>query len=112
MTTHQLSRPSGRARAWVAAALATALVGAGAVAVATSASAAPVNLSQGKIATASSSESPDSTPPYAVDGDNGTRWASQFADNQFLQVDLGAHGDPLERRAALGGRLRQERSRS
>ncbi|WP_028045326.1 DUF1996 domain-containing protein [Cellulomonas sp. URHE0023] len=89
MTTHQLSRPSGRARAWVAAALATALVGAGAVAIATSASAAPVNLSQGKVVSASSVEGADVNASKAVDGNNGTRWASQFADNQWIQVDLG-----------------------
>ena len=90
MTTHQITRPTGRARAWVAAALAAALVSAGAIAVATSANAAPANLSQGKIATASSVEGADVNASKSVDGNNGTRWASQFADNQYLQVDLGA----------------------
>lgn len=90
MTTHQLTRPSGRARAWVAAALATALVGAGAVAVATSASAAPVNLSQGKIVSASSVEGADVNASKAVDGNTTTRWSSQFSDSQWIQVDLGA----------------------
>ena len=90
MTTYPLARPTGRARAWVAAALAAALVSVGAVAVATRADAAPVNISQGKIATASSVEGADVNASKSVDGNNGTRWASQFADNQYLQVDLGA----------------------
>ncbi|MFE9251323.1 discoidin domain-containing protein [Streptomyces sp. NPDC007088] len=51
--------------------------------------AAPVLVSQGKPATASSSEGPFG-PSAAVDGDNGTRWSSEFTDNQWLQVDLGS----------------------
>lgn len=54
------------------------------------AQAAPVLLSQGKPATASSIEGAGTPASAAVDGDNGTRWSSQFADPQWIQVDLGA----------------------
>jgi len=47
-------------------------------------------LSQGKTATASSSENTSFTAPMAVDGNTGTRWSSTFSDPQWLQVDLGA----------------------
>ncbi|WP_328914516.1 MULTISPECIES: galactose-binding domain-containing protein [unclassified Streptomyces] len=47
-------------------------------------------LSQGKTATASSSENDSFTAPNAVDGNTGTRWSSGFSDPQWLQVDLGA----------------------
>jgi len=47
-------------------------------------------LSQGRQATASSSENSSFTAPNAVDGNTGTRWSSAFADPQWLQVDLGA----------------------
>jgi hypothetical protein len=46
-------------------------------------------LSQGKPATASSSEGASTPASAAVDGDAGTRWSSTFADPQWLQVDLG-----------------------
>ncbi|NUU16611.1 discoidin domain-containing protein [Cellulomonas humilata] len=79
-----------RARAWVAAVLAAGVVAVGALTAATAANAAPVNLSQGKTATASSTENADYTPArYAVDGNAGTRWASLPADPQTLSVDLG-----------------------
>ncbi|WP_066309448.1 beta-N-acetylglucosaminidase domain-containing protein [Bacillus sp. FJAT-29814] len=48
-----------------------------------------VNLAEGKIATASSSEVDWLTPDLAVDGNNNTRWASLYTDNQWLSVDLG-----------------------
>ncbi|MFD8984845.1 discoidin domain-containing protein [Streptomyces sp. NPDC059564] len=54
------------------------------------ATAAPALLSQGKPATASSVEGAGTPAGAAVDGDNGTRWSSQFADPQWVQVDLGA----------------------
>src|SRR4051794_6549187 len=54
-----------------------------------SAHAADTLLSQGKTATASSSESADFTAAKAVDGNTGTRWSSAFSDPQWLQVDLG-----------------------
>ncbi|MFB8395342.1 MULTISPECIES: discoidin domain-containing protein [Streptomyces] len=56
----------------------------------TSAQAAPVLLSQGRPATASSTEGAGTPASAAVDGDNGTRWSSRFADPQWIQVDLGA----------------------
>jgi beta-galactosidase len=46
-------------------------------------------LSQGKPATASSSESVF-VPGSAVDGDLGTRWASAFTNSEWIVVDLGA----------------------
>ncbi|WP_433219932.1 DUF1996 domain-containing protein [Dactylosporangium sp. CS-047395] len=56
---------------------------------AASADATPV--SQGKPATASSSEGRAYPASAAVDGDTGTRWSSAFSDPQWLQVDLGAN---------------------
>ena len=46
-------------------------------------------LSQGRPATASSVEGAGTPASAAVDGNPGTRWASQFADPQWIQVDLG-----------------------
>ena len=60
------------------------------------ASAAPVLLSQGRPATASSSEGAGYAAPLAVDGNAGTRWASARTgnaasdDDQWVRVDLGA----------------------
>ncbi|WP_127501710.1 discoidin domain-containing protein [Actinoplanes solisilvae] len=55
------------------------------------ASAAEVLVSQGKPATASSTEVAGAYQPgEAVDGNNGTRWASAFSATQWWQVDLGA----------------------
>jgi beta-glucosidase len=51
--------------------------------------ATPTLLSQGKPATASSVQDPF-TANAAVDGDTGTRWSSQAADPQWIQVDLGS----------------------
>ncbi|MFI1920689.1 beta-1,3-glucanase family protein [Streptomyces sp. NPDC020377] len=47
-------------------------------------------LSQGRPATASSTESASFPASAAVDGNPGTRWSSAFADPQWLQVDLGS----------------------
>src|SRR5437879_237236 len=52
--------------------------------------AASTLLSQGKPATASSTENATFPAGAAVDGYTGTRWSSAFADPQWLQVDLGA----------------------
>jgi hypothetical protein len=52
--------------------------------------AATTLLSQGKPATASSTENAGSPASAAVDGNTGTRWSSAFSDPQWLQVDLGA----------------------
>ncbi|MEW1837356.1 discoidin domain-containing protein [Nonomuraea angiospora] len=54
------------------------------------ASAADTLLSQGKPATASSSEGAAYAAAAAVDGDTASRWSSSFSDPQWLQVDLGA----------------------
>ncbi|MFJ9591322.1 discoidin domain-containing protein [Streptomyces virginiae] len=81
-----------RPRPSLAAALAAALVAALLVLLpgSTTAQAAPVLLSQGRPATASSTEGAGTPASAAVDGDNGTRWSSRFADPQWIQVDLGA----------------------
>jgi hypothetical protein len=49
------------------------------------------DLALGKTAVASSYYNNDSTyaPGKAVDGDSATRWSSQFADNEWIYVDLG-----------------------
>jgi hypothetical protein len=61
----------------------------GYVVTATAANAAGTLLSQGKLATASSTENPGTPASAAVDGNTGTRWSSAFSDPQWLQVDLG-----------------------
>ncbi|GIE32722.1 hypothetical protein Ait01nite_057670 [Actinoplanes italicus] len=92
MITPARKRPlSGRTRRI---ALAASLAGlmAGFLAVTTGpAAAAEVLVSQGKAATASSTEAAGAfLAPEAVDGNTGTRWASQFSGSQWFQVDLGA----------------------
>ncbi len=48
------------------------------------------DLAHGKRAFASSLQKGESVKAeYAVDGDEGTRWSSDFADNQWVAVDLG-----------------------
>jgi len=54
------------------------------------ADAAETPLSQGRPATASSTENGGTPASAAVDGNLGTRWSSAFSDPQWLQVDLGA----------------------
>ncbi|WP_049576131.1 DUF1996 domain-containing protein [Nonomuraea sp. SBT364] len=54
------------------------------------ATAAGVPLSQGRPATASSTEGGGYGAGAAFDGDGSTRWSSAAADPQWLQVDLGA----------------------
>lgn len=49
-----------------------------------------VDLALRRAATASSSDSDSNGPDRAVDGNPRTRWSSQFEDNQWIQVDLGA----------------------
>ncbi|AXI78547.1 discoidin domain-containing protein [Peterkaempfera bronchialis] len=72
-------------------ALVTALL-AGLVLVVTQspARAAGTLLSQGRPATASSTENAGTPASAAVDGNPGTRWSSAASDPQWLQVDLGA----------------------
>ncbi|GAB2587964.1 coagulation factor 5/8 type [Paractinoplanes abujensis] len=83
--------PARRRRGLVtlSAVLAGAL-GATVITFATQADAAEVPLSQGKPATASTTESAAFPASAAVDGNAGTRWSSTFADPQWLQVDLGS----------------------
>ncbi|MGM9636414.1 MAG: discoidin domain-containing protein [Eubacteriales bacterium] len=47
------------------------------------------NLALGASATASSVDSADRGPALAVDGDDGSRWSSSYAENQWLEIDLG-----------------------
>ena len=47
------------------------------------------NLAEGKTATASGVENDAMSAANAVDGDAGTRWSSNFADDAWLTVDLG-----------------------
>ncbi|MFI5913233.1 discoidin domain-containing protein [Dactylosporangium sp. NPDC051541] len=49
----------------------------------------PGSLARGRPATASSVESAHFPAAAAFDGNPATRWSSAFADNQWLQVDLG-----------------------
>ncbi|WP_406054443.1 discoidin domain-containing protein [Streptomyces sp. NBC_01077] len=61
------------------------------LATAPTAGAAESLLSQGKTATASSNEGEAFSAAAAVDGNlTGTRWASQWRDGEWIQVDLGA----------------------
>jgi hypothetical protein len=53
------------------------------------ASAAPTLISQGRPATASSTENATFPASNAFDGNTGTRWSSAFSDPQWIQVDLG-----------------------
>src|SRR2546423_1265060 len=79
-------------RSIVAACAALALAVGTAVVVATlPAGAATTLLSQGKPATASSTENAGTPASAAFDGDPGTRWSTGFSDPQWIQVDLGAN---------------------
>lgn len=51
---------------------------------------APIDIAQGKIFTASSTEASAYAPNNAFDGNVTTRWASAFADPQWIAVDLGS----------------------
>lgn len=82
-------RKSVRTDAAVLAVLVLLLAGY-AVVTARSARAAGPLLSQGRPATASSTENAGTVAGNAVDGNAGTRWSSQFSDPQWLRVDLGA----------------------
>src|ERR1700709_684427 len=68
-------------------AVAASLAGLLIVVLSPSARAAGTLLSQGKTATASSTENAASPASNAVDGNTGTRWSSAFSDPQWLQVD-------------------------
>ncbi|MGM9681403.1 MAG: discoidin domain-containing protein [Eubacteriales bacterium] len=47
------------------------------------------NLALGATATASSVDSADHGPAFAVDGNSSSRWSSSYAENQWLEIDLG-----------------------
>ncbi len=49
-----------------------------------------VNLAKGKNTSASGSEAEGTDSKYAVDGNEGTRWSSNFADDAWIAVDLGS----------------------
>jgi hypothetical protein len=68
-----------------------AVLGSYVVMLAGEADAADTLISQGRPATASSTESAAFPASSAVDGNPGTRWSSAFSDPQWLQVDLGAN---------------------
>ncbi|PJI95068.1 DUF1996 domain-containing protein [Luteimicrobium subarcticum] len=90
-THHPEERRRSRVHLAVAGAAVAALAAAGGLMVlAPSASAAAVNISDGKTATASSSEGADFVASKAVDDNTATRWSSQWSDAQWIQVDLGA----------------------
>ncbi|WP_374118239.1 discoidin domain-containing protein [Streptomyces sp. RKAG337] len=83
-----------RRRRLIAVVLAAVLATGGALgAMNVTANAATTLLSQGKPATASSTENAGTPASAAVDGDAGTRWSSAVADPQWLQVDLGSTQD-------------------
>ncbi len=88
--THALFRSRSGLRSALIGALVTVLAVAYAIITTSSAHAAATPLSQGKPATASSTENASFPASAAVDGDPGTRWSSAFSDPQWLQVDLGA----------------------
>ncbi|MEU4338424.1 DUF1996 domain-containing protein [Micromonospora lupini] len=80
----------GRLRTAVLAVALVAMLGTYLVTTGIRADAADPLLSQGRPATASSTENGGTPAANAVDGDNGTRWGSAFSDPQWLRVDLGA----------------------
>mgnify|MGYP003472075430 CR=1 FL=1 len=88
---HPRRRPARRRRLpTVLAVTVAALVAGYLAAVSYGASAADTLLSQGRPATASSTENVGTPASAAVDGNAGTRWSSSFGDPQWLQVDLGS----------------------
>jgi hypothetical protein len=87
---HAQTQRRSRRRVVVVAVATLTLVAAFLVTTALSASAAPCLLSQGKTATASSTENATFPASAAVDGNTGTRWSSAFSDPQWLEVDLGS----------------------
>ncbi|MFG2041098.1 discoidin domain-containing protein [Dactylosporangium sp. NPDC048998] len=71
-------------------ALVAVVVAAVAVVVAPFARAADGLISQGKPVTASSVQSADLAASNVNDGNDGTRWGSQWSDPQWIRIDLGA----------------------
>src|SRR4051812_4008387 len=87
---HAIPRRRPRLITAVLGALLLLLVGVYAAVTSGDAHAADTLLSQGRPATASSTENASFPASAAVDGNTGTRWSSAFADPQWLRVDLGA----------------------
>ncbi|HEV7964350.1 MAG TPA: discoidin domain-containing protein, partial [Actinoplanes sp.] len=83
---HQRSRPARTALAG----LVVMLVASFTLVTSQAARAADTLISQGKPATASSTENATFPASNAVDGNTATRWSSAFADPQWIQIDLGA----------------------
>jgi hypothetical protein len=81
--------PSGGRRLRLLGAAVAAATALATVTLTESARAADPLLSQGRPATASSTENAGTGAGNAVDGNPGTRWSSAFSDPQWLQVDLG-----------------------
>ncbi len=95
MTAHPATMPvrflsTRRRRLTLAAVIVSLLATYAAVYASQPVQAATTLLSQGKTATASSTENGGTLPAAAFDGDNGTRWSSAASDPQWLQVDLGS----------------------
>jgi hypothetical protein len=67
-----------------------AVIAAVAVVVAPFARAADSLISQGKPVTASSAQADDVAASFVNDGNDGTRWSSQWSDPQWIRIDLGA----------------------
>ncbi|MDQ0779525.1 hypothetical protein QF026_007991 [Streptomyces aurantiacus] len=65
----------------------------GSTATSAAADCSTANAAQGKPATASSEENAGTPAASAFDGNTGTRWSSQFADPQWVRVDLGSVQD-------------------
>ncbi|MBM6404530.1 DUF1996 domain-containing protein [Phycicoccus sp. CSK15P-2] len=85
-----LHRRGLRPRPLAAVALAGALVTAGVLAAPPAGAADSELISQGHRAFSSSTEGAGTAARFAVDGDPSTRWSSEFSDEQWLRVDLGA----------------------
>ncbi len=94
MPTAVLPALHRRKRTYLIAAVATlVLLAVYAITTSLTANAASTLLSQGKPATASSSENAGTPASAAVDGNTTTRWSSAFADPQWIQIDLGQSAD-------------------
>ena len=83
-------RKRSRSARTALAGLAVVLVASFTLVTSQAAHAADTLVSQGKPATASSTENASFPASNAVDGNTATRWSSAFADPQWIQVDLGA----------------------
>ncbi|GAA5022741.1 discoidin domain-containing protein [Kitasatospora paranensis] len=87
---HPRPTPAGRRPALIVALVTALLAGLVLTVLPSPARAAGALLSQGRPATASSTENATVPASAAFDGDAGTRWSSAFTDPQWIQVDLGS----------------------